>query len=71
MILNESRGDANLVLQTDRPVPWAHNCSYFSISSQISGKIAKFAGVSQLQIDPGLGTGPDKTQGLASQASSV
>ncbi|MGZ4875125.1 MAG: translocation/assembly module TamB domain-containing protein [Candidatus Angelobacter sp.] len=26
------------------------------ISSQVSGKIAKFAGVSQLQIDPGLGT---------------
>jgi translocation and assembly module TamB len=27
------------------------------ISSQVSGKIAKFAGVSQLQVDPGLGTG--------------
>jgi translocation and assembly module TamB len=26
------------------------------ISSQVSGKIAKLAGVSQLQIDPGLGT---------------
>jgi translocation and assembly module TamB len=27
-----------------------------TISSQVSGKIAKLAGVSQLQIDPGLGT---------------
>ncbi|HSK46108.1 MAG TPA: translocation/assembly module TamB domain-containing protein [Candidatus Binatia bacterium] len=34
------------------------------ISSQVSGKIAKFAGVSQLQIDPGLGgTGTGQNPG--------
>ena len=33
------------------------------ISSQVSGKLAKFAGVSQLQIDPGLGTGTGQNPG--------
>jgi translocation and assembly module TamB len=33
------------------------------ISSQVSGKIAKLAGVSQLQIDPGLGTGNGQNSG--------
>jgi translocation and assembly module TamB len=33
------------------------------ISSQVSGRIAKFAGVSQLQIDPGLGTGTGQNPG--------
>jgi translocation and assembly module TamB len=33
------------------------------ISSQVSGKIAKFAGVSQLQVDPGLGTGTGQNPG--------
>jgi translocation and assembly module TamB len=33
------------------------------ISSQVSSKIAKFAGVSQLQVDPGLGTGTGQNPG--------
>jgi translocation and assembly module TamB len=33
------------------------------ISSQVSGKIAKLAGVSQLQIDPGLGTNNGQNPG--------
>jgi translocation and assembly module TamB len=34
-----------------------------TVSSQVSGKIAKLAGVSQLQIDPGLGTGNGQNPG--------
>jgi translocation and assembly module TamB len=34
-----------------------------TISSQVSGKIAKVAGVSQLQIDPGLGTDNGQSPG--------
>ena len=39
------------------------------ISSQVSGKIAKLAGVSQLQIDPGLGSdnGPNTGARIAIQ----
>jgi len=33
------------------------------ISGQVSGRIAKFAGVSQLQVDPGLGTGTGQNPG--------
>jgi len=34
-----------------------------TVSSQVSGKIAKLAGVSQLQIDPGLGTDTGQNPG--------